>query len=511
MLVTTRWRKWVSGNRKNRQAAGESIGYADIVTVTGPATNFPVFAEQAPVDSNQNVFIFQFWSIQGKTNIPPMSLTKTTLFDVTTTDITATAWYLPQGGSGTPGSAGVVIDAFDVNAGDFVGDDFVDVSPDALLTATANLNGVVGTANAETITAYPALPSNPSRTFDTYKWFIVYKGNSNLTTNNRDLKAQANDYGVALALYFTPADCTFTPMPMGVSVGVLGTVGSQKSSFNVSARDACVWQAVDISQSTWFRVTGVTDAANNVYPPTTTVAGNGSVFYTVDANPGAGRSGIIYVNGQPFTIQQDGVACVFKLPAQPLYASPAGLPNGSVALTANYETCEWTADSTSWITLNASGTQTSVSSNELTGRGGGTLQFSIGSTTSARTGTITVNQQVYTVHQDAWTYTLPTNVVRQDYHSGTGSFRVVTNYPDAPWTATTTSNWIRITNGPDFVGTGVVEYEFDENPYFDTVPVGMVQKWDHFRFGFIQVADQELEIHQRTRTKQLKQIEPDAV
>jgi hypothetical protein len=113
---------------------------------------------------------------------------------VDSTDVVATAWYIPTGGGdGTPG---VIIDAFDVNQGTFVDDDFVTVSPDGSLIFAANDDGWVPTTRAEDVNATGAIHTVP------FLDWTVFVGTE--TVLNQDLKAAATTYAVAFAFYQTP-------------------------------------------------------------------------------------------------------------------------------------------------------------------------------------------------------------------------------------------------------------------------------------------------------------------
>jgi hypothetical protein len=84
-------------------------------------------------------------------------------------------------------------------------------------------------------------------------------------------------------------DCTFVLSSSNTSVPAIGNTGS----INVLAEERCAWQAV--SNVNWVTVT-----------PGSGI-GNGTVSYSVAANPGsAGRKATITIAGQLFTIKQKG-------------------------------------------------------------------------------------------------------------------------------------------------------------------------------------------------------------
>jgi hypothetical protein len=106
--------------------------------------------------------------------------------------VQATAWYI-EGGSG-PGSPALLIDAFDVDIGDFVLDDFVNVVTDSSLTAEANLDGIVSTTEAsEDVRAYTSIRSVPFN-----QWLII-EGMESVSAE--DLTGAQNTSAIAFAMY----------------------------------------------------------------------------------------------------------------------------------------------------------------------------------------------------------------------------------------------------------------------------------------------------------------------
>ena len=122
-------------------------------------------------------------------------------------------------------------------------------------------------------------------------------------------------------------------------------------------------------------------------------AGTGVVNYIVDANPTINaRTAAIVVQNSVFTVNQDPVICTYTLAA-----SSTNLParGGTGTVLVNVATpCPWMAISNvGWLQTIGAGT--------VTGTGTGTVQFTAAAnlTTNARTGTITVQGQNFTVNQ----------------------------------------------------------------------------------------------------------------
>jgi all-beta uncharacterized protein/BACON domain-containing protein len=87
--------------------------------------------------------------------------------------------------------------------------------------------------------------------------------------------------------------CTFVVSPPSAAIGAAGGSGS----FEVNTKDACPWTAA--SNDAWLRVT----AGGNG-------AGDGTVGFSADPNPGPARTGTIVVGGKPFTASQAAAGTV---------------------------------------------------------------------------------------------------------------------------------------------------------------------------------------------------------
>ncbi|HKC24097.1 MAG TPA: hypothetical protein VKF32_05110 [Thermoanaerobaculia bacterium] len=141
---------------------------------------------------------FAFWSVTGAPAGPSVSTNAFISVPVGSSDVVVKIWYLPAGGPGTPGGTpGAYIDAFDVNLGDFVDDDFVDVVTHPNLTAAANNDGFVPTASAEDIRSYVSIHSVPFTT-----WLVAAGAEA---VNGRVLTAAQGTSTISFAFFQTPA------------------------------------------------------------------------------------------------------------------------------------------------------------------------------------------------------------------------------------------------------------------------------------------------------------------
>jgi hypothetical protein len=125
--------------------------------------------------------------------------------------------------------------------------------------------------------------------------------------------------------------------------------------------------------------------------------GDGTVTYSVAANTSSNpREDTITVDGQIYTVTQEGVPCTYTIsPTSDSFTYTGG--TGSFTVTASASDCEWTATETaSWITITSG-----------SGTGDGTVAYSVDTNTSSnpREDTITVDGQVHTVTQTGITGT----------------------------------------------------------------------------------------------------------
>ncbi|MGA2221273.1 MAG: S8 family serine peptidase [Verrucomicrobiia bacterium] len=169
--------------------------------------------------------------------------------------------------------------------------------------------------------------------------------------------------------------CTYAGIAGSTNMPVSGGTGS----INVTTSASCDWSAASTAPA-WLHVGG-----------TGTGTGTGMVNYTVDANANINaRTGAIVVQGRVFTVNQAPVICTYTL-AAPGTNMPAR--GGSGTVTVNVASpCPWVAISnTDWLQTASNGT----------GTGTGSVQFTVAAntTTNARTGTLTVQNQSFIVSQ----------------------------------------------------------------------------------------------------------------
>ncbi len=188
----------------------------------------------------------------------------------------------------------------------------------------------------------------------------IASGQRKVMTNNDLQMLETIGYTISGSL---PAPCTFTLSPTSASFGTTGGSGSTvaTASANTCARTAT-------SNASWLTLGAGASGT-----------GTGTVNYTVAANTGGSRTGTLTIGGKTFTVNQSGCSFIVSFGTT---SFPATASTGSITVTASGTNCPWTAsDNRNWITVSPT-----------SGTGSRTVTFSLtaNSSTSSRTGRITV-------------------------------------------------------------------------------------------------------------------------
>jgi len=211
---------------------------------------------------------------------------------------------------------------------------------------------------------------------------------------------------------------------------------------NVTTQSGCSWTAA--SNVSWISLTGGA-----------TGTGSGTVGYTVASNNTlASRSGTVTIAGKTLSVVQAAATAVFSLTSSSASFSATG-GNGSVSLTAKPTNATWKAVSNaSWITITAGNS----------GAGSGTVSYRVASNTSAaRTGTMTIAGQTFTVSQSGTaasancSYQVSVGAISAATNGYLGSVSVKTA-SGCPWTASSSAPWLTVTSGASGAGNGTVSF-----------------------------------------------------
>jgi uncharacterized delta-60 repeat protein len=242
----------------------------------------------------------------------------------------------------------------------------------------------------------------------------------------------------AAGLTFTvnqAAGCSFSLSAASANFAAAGGSGS----VNVLAGSGCAWTAT--SNVNWISITG---GANG--------SGNGTVTYNVQPNTGPERTGTLTIAGHTYTVTQAG-GCTFSIaPTGTSFTAAGGSGNFGVTTSPG---CAWTATTSNpWISITSG-----------TGSGGGTVSFTVQANAGiARTGTITVSGQTFTINQ-ASGCTFGINPSSQNFNAagGSGSFAVTASDGSCSWSSASNSAWITVTGGSTGNGNGTVTFTVAAN------------------------------------------------
>ncbi|KJU86875.1 hypothetical protein MBAV_000931 [Candidatus Magnetobacterium bavaricum] len=240
----------------------------------------------------------------------------------------------------------------------------------------------------------------------------------------------------------TPTCTSYTISPTSNNFTSNGGAGS----VSVTANTGCAWTAS--SSQGWIVVTSGSSGS-----------GNGTVAYNVAQNTATSpRTGTMTIAGQTFTVTQAAAtACVSTItPTSKQFLAAGG--SGSVNISTTSD-CKWTATGNdNWITI------TSNSS----GSGNATVNYAVAENTSAaRTGTMTIAGQTFTVTQSGPDCATGMSIspTSKNFASNGGSDTVSVTTPggSCQWGATSNAAWISITSGDAGTGSGKVSYAVSAN------------------------------------------------
>jgi polyisoprenoid-binding protein YceI len=238
------------------------------------------------------------------------------------------------------------------------------------------------------------------------------------------------------------ADCTVSIAPPSAN---FSTAAAGNGTVAVTAGASCAWRAA--TESPWITITAGAFGT-----------GNDTVSYMVAANTApAPRTGTLTIAGQTFTVTQAGTSCGYLIsPSSSTLAASIGA-SGSVAVTAAAG-CSWTAVSNSpWISVYIG----------ATGTGNGSVAYSVqaNTTSSSRTGSLTIAGSTFTVTQPGAPcgFSLsPSMATLTSPAAATGTVAVATGSGCA-WAAVSNVPWITISSGNSGAGNGSLTYSVIAN------------------------------------------------
>jgi hypothetical protein len=241
-----------------------------------------------------------------------------------------------------------------------------------------------------TVTVGPNCPWSASTNPGSWDWIGIASGTNGSGNGTVNYFVFANNTGstrtgtltiAGQALTITQqAGCTYSLSSSSQTFSGNGGSGS----VNVTAGAGCSWTA-STNAGSWDWI-GITSGWSG--------SGNGTVNYFVLANnTGSTRTGTLTIAGQTFSITQQAGGCSYSIfPTSTTFGKSGGPASVNVVTSGG---CSWSAStnpgSWDWIGI----------SSGLSGSGNGTVNYFVlpNNTGSARTGTLTIAGQTFTVTQ----------------------------------------------------------------------------------------------------------------
>lgn len=313
--------------------------------------------------------------------------------------------------------------------------------------ASASVTALAGSGtvniNAGTTCAWTAQSAAPWITFTTLaagtgSGSVSYAVSPNPDSSSRS--ATITIAGQPFVVTQAGAACDAAVSPTAQTISAAGGSGS----LGLTVPGGCTWSAVP--SVTWITVTSAGSGS-----------GSGTVAFQVDANPaGTGRTGTIAIAGRLFTVTQGAAACTATLSSTADSLEAAG---GSRVVSVTIPTgCLWTASSSAtWITV------TSGAGPNTSGSGAVTYLVSANTSSSPRTGTLTISGRTFTVEQaGTCDIAISPSGVSANANASSGTV-TVTAGPACSWTAASSASWLSVDSGASGVGGGSVAYSAAAN------------------------------------------------
>ncbi len=367
------------------------------------------------------------------------------------------AWIKLDGATTGQGEASVTFsvgangDAAVRKSGIAIGDDQVAITQDAapcVFTVNPRSDSVGAAGGRKTITVGASSAQCAWSAQSDADWIAVVQGAHATGNGQVEYEARASG-GPARSGTLTVAgqavtvtqnqDCSTSIAPVARTVPASGGA----FSMTVTTDAGCTWSARS-------------DAAWIVIASGQAGVGSGTIAFNVNPSDGPARSGTITIDGHVLTVSQES-GCRYPLDPASQSFTDAGGPGGfTVGAGAG---CGWTAVSTApWIGVTAG----------ASGTGTGTVGFVVDTNVMgipARTGTIVVNNQAFTINQAAGApcvYAIAPMSQGFGAAGGSGGF-AVTTVLTCPWTAYSNDSWIGIVGPPSGAGNGNISFTVAPN------------------------------------------------
>lgn len=247
-------------------------------------------------------------------------------------------------------------------------------------------------------------------------------------------------WGEVFTVYQHASPCSFSLTPSTVTT----SAEAETNVVNITGITGCSWGVTNTNS--WISFQGPTSGV-----------GSGTLTWVIQANAGEiGRTGVVSVAGQDFTIRQGAALCSYKLsPTNRVHGY--GSASNSVSLTV-LSTCPWSVSNTNtWITIHT----------PLSGTGSTTVGYSLTQNpdVNARSGTLQIAGQLFTITQNGVGCAVNLTPTTRNHGHGAATNTVVIGISaSCDWTVVNTNSWITIAGPTNGVGGATVVYEVAPNP-----------------------------------------------
>ena len=276
---------------------------------------------------------------------------------------------------------------------------------------------------------------------------IAYSVSANAAATTRRGTISVNDFRVEVTQAAAP--CRFSLTPASAAVEPTGG----RVTVSVTAQAGCSWTAT--SQVSWI---AIVEGAS-------TQSGNGTLTLRVDANGTTPRSGTVTIANQVVTISQEAMA------AGPVPTVPCPLTLSASSQTAGGGRRERNSNRERSGRLRVERRQQRVMDRDhrwFAGTGPGAVQYSVAAnpTRRARSGTIAIAGQEFTVSQEACDHRRRVRARSCCPRPASRSARPAEpvksgsphRHPPATWTASTATSWLTIGSGASGTGNGTMTF-----------------------------------------------------
>ncbi len=244
---------------------------------------------------------------------------------------------------------------------------------------------------------------------------------------------------------------TSPPKPCGYVLASTTTAfgaGAGSGLVQVDTTSECGWLVS--TKATWITV------------QETRGLGSGATHFSVAANTGSARAGILAVGTESITITQEARACTYDVSTQSQSFAAIG-GTGTLAVTTPAG-CGWTAQPTaSWITITSG----------ASGEGSAPIVYTVAahSGAGARTAGITIDGFTITIHQSGveapspepspvpadCSYQVAPTELALHWHGISGEV-AITTAGGCPWSVDSTESWLAIESAASASGPGRIRF-----------------------------------------------------